>query len=36
MARKRRIIEGGTTDSVEYAKVKGEFVRQMLDEAPGR
>jgi GrpB-like predicted nucleotidyltransferase (UPF0157 family) len=30
--RKRRIIEGGTTDSVEYAQTKGDFVRQTLDE----
>ena len=29
--RKRRIIEGGTTDSVEYAQRKGDFVRQALD-----
>ena len=36
VARNRRIIEGGTTDSVEYAQVKGVFVRQTLDEAPGR
>jgi GrpB-like predicted nucleotidyltransferase (UPF0157 family) len=28
---KRRIIEGGTTDSVEYAQKKGNFVRQVLD-----
>jgi GrpB-like predicted nucleotidyltransferase (UPF0157 family) len=28
---KRRIIEGGTTDSVEYAQRKGNFVRQVLD-----
>lgn len=29
--RKRRIIEAGTTDSVEYAEAKGHFVRQVLD-----
>jgi GrpB-like predicted nucleotidyltransferase (UPF0157 family) len=28
---KRRIIEGGTTDSVEYAQRKGDLVRQVLD-----
>ena len=28
---KRRIIGGGTTDSVEYAKLKGAFVRKVLD-----
>jgi GrpB-like predicted nucleotidyltransferase (UPF0157 family) len=27
---KRRIIEGGTKDSVEYAQRKGDFVRQAL------
>jgi GrpB-like predicted nucleotidyltransferase (UPF0157 family) len=30
--RKRRIIEEGTTNSVEYAQRKGDFVRQALDE----
>lgn len=29
--RKRRIIEGGTTDTIEYARTKGAFVRQVLD-----
>lgn len=33
VARKRRIIEGGTTGSVEYAEAEGTFVRQALDEA---
>lgn len=28
---KRRIIESGTTDSVEYAQTKGNFLRQVLD-----
>lgn len=32
VARKRRIIEGGTTDSVAYAKVKGGFVQEALEE----
>ena len=32
---KRRIIEGGTTDSVEYAQRKGDFVRQALDGTLG-
>ena len=29
--RKRRIIEGGATNPVEYAQTKGDFVRQVLD-----
>lgn len=29
--RKRRIIEAGTTDSVEYVEAKGHFVRQVPD-----
>ncbi len=36
VARKRRVIEGGTKDSVEYAQRKGDFVRRALGEAPGR
>ena len=31
--RKRRIIEGGTTDPVAYSRTKGDFVRQVLDGA---
>lgn len=30
--RKRRIIEGGTTDSVDYSIVKGAFVQEALGE----
>ena len=30
--RTRRIIESGTTDSVEYAQTKGNFVRRALNE----
>jgi GrpB-like predicted nucleotidyltransferase (UPF0157 family) len=29
---KKRIIESGTTDSVDYSMVKGTFVRDALDE----
>ncbi|HEX6709134.1 MAG TPA: GrpB family protein [Rubrobacter sp.] len=30
--RKRDIIEGGTTDSIDYSIVKGAFVQEALDE----
>jgi GrpB-like predicted nucleotidyltransferase (UPF0157 family) len=33
--RKKRIIEGGTTDPMDYALVKGDFVREALDETSG-
>ena len=35
VARKRRIVEGGTTDPVDYARVKGEFVQGALRDARG-
>jgi GrpB-like predicted nucleotidyltransferase (UPF0157 family) len=30
VARKRQIIAGGVTDSLDYCKVKGEFIREVL------
>jgi GrpB-like predicted nucleotidyltransferase (UPF0157 family) len=30
--RKRDIIEGGTTDSIDYSILKGDFVQEALDE----
>ena len=30
--RKREIIQGGTTDAIDYSKVKGAFVQEALEE----
>jgi hypothetical protein len=30
VARKREIIASGVTDSLEYCRIKGEFIKEML------
>ena len=30
VARKREIVAGGVTDSLEYCRMKGEFIKQVL------
>ena len=30
VAQKRKIIDGGVTDSLEYCKAKGEFLKTVL------
>ena len=30
VARKREIIAGGVTDSLDYCRIKGEFIKEML------
>ncbi len=30
VARKRQIVAGGVTDSLEYCRIKGEFIKEVL------